>query len=107
MSSSKALGRSAAVIGALAVLAVPAAVAFAQLMSDITLLHSLYVATPISLVLGSIALLLARRARLAAARSVTGGSSVRLGRVAAWAGLYVGVVAAVALGVYAVLVHAQ
>jgi hypothetical protein len=107
MSSSKALGRSAVVLGTLAVLAVPAAIAAAQWLSDITLLHSLYVAAPISIALGLIALLLVRRARLAAARSVTGGGPLRLGRVAAWAGLYVGAVAAIAIGVYAVLVHAQ
>jgi hypothetical protein len=32
---------------------------------------------------------------------------LRLGRVAAWAGLYVGVATAIALGVYGVLTSAQ
>ena len=107
MSSSKTLGRSAVLVGALAVLAVPAGVAVAQAMSSITLLQGLYAGTPVSVVLGLVALLLVRRAKLAAARSVTGGGPLRLGRVAAWSGLYVGMTAAIALGVYAVLVHAQ
>jgi hypothetical protein len=107
MSGSKTLSRSAVVFGVLAVLAVPVGIGVAQLMSTVTLLQSLYVTTPISVVLGLISLLLVRRARLAASRSVTGGGPLRLGRIAAWAGLYVGVVAAVALGVYTVLEHAQ
>lgn len=94
-------------VGALAVLAVPAGIAVAQAKSSITLLQGLWASAPVSVVLGLLALLLVRRAKLAAARSVTGGGPLRLGRVAAWAGLYVGVTAAIALGVYAVLVHAQ
>jgi hypothetical protein len=107
MSGSRVVGRLAVVFGVLAVLAVPAAVVAAQMLSKVTLLQGLYIGTPVSLALGLVALLLSRRARLAAARSVTGGGPLRLGRVAAWAGLYVGFSAAIALGVYAVLVHAQ
>jgi hypothetical protein len=107
MSSSKALARTAVVVGALAVLAVPAAVVAAQMLSGVTLLQGLYIGTPISVALGLIALVLVRRARLAASRSVVGGGPLRLGRVAAWAGLYVGVTAAIAIGVYTVLEHAQ
>jgi hypothetical protein len=107
MSGSRTLGRAAVVTGLLAVLTVPAAVALAQQVSGLTLLHALYVGTPVSVALGLLALLFARRARLAASRSVAGGGPLRLGRVVAWAGLYVGVTAAIALGVYAVLEHAQ
>jgi hypothetical protein len=107
MSSSKTLGRAAVVSGSLAVIAVPAAVAIAQQLSQVTLLQALYVGAPVSVGLGLLALLLVRRARLAAARSLKGDGPLRLGRVAAWAGLYVGVATAIAIGVYSVLVHAQ
>jgi hypothetical protein len=106
MSASRTLGRSAIVSGVLAVLAVPAAIAAAQVMSNVTLLRALYVGAPVSVALGLIALLLVRRARLAASRSVAGGGPLRTSRVVAWAGLYVGVTAAIALGVYAILEHA-
>ncbi len=107
MSGSKTLSRAAVVFGVLAVLTVPAGIAVAQQMASVSLLQSLYVTTPISLGLGLISLLLVRRARLAASRSVVGGGPMRLGRIAAWAGLYVGVTAAIAIGVYTVLEHAQ
>jgi hypothetical protein len=107
MRGSKGLGRAAVVFGVLGILAVPVAVAAAQELSQVTLLQGLYVGAPISVGCGLLALLLIRRARLAAARSVTGGGPLRLGRVAAWAGLYVGVTAVVALGVYGVLVSSQ
>jgi uncharacterized membrane protein YfcA len=105
--SSKALGRAAVVCGALAIIAVPAGIVAAQQLSQVTLLQGLYVATPISIVLGLLALLFVRRARLAASRSVKGERPPTLGRVAAWAGLYVGVASAIALGVYGVLTSAQ
>jgi hypothetical protein len=107
MTASKRLASSAVVVGVLAVAAVPAAVAAAQLLNGVTLLHSLYVATPVSVALGLLAMLLVRRARFAASRTLAGGGPMRLGRVAAWLGLYVGVSAAIALGVYGVLVAAQ
>jgi cytochrome b561 len=105
--SSRTLGRAAVFCGVLAIIAVPAAIAAAQQLSQVSLLQALYVATPISIGLGLLALLLVRRARLAAARSVKGERAPRLGRVAAWAGLYVGVASAIALGVYGVLTSAQ
>lgn len=107
MSGSKALGRTAVALGLLAVLAVPAGIVVAQLLASVTLLQGLWVGTPVSVVLGLLALLFVRRARLASTRTLAGGGPVRLGRIAAWAGLYVGVSAAIALGVYAVLVHAK
>src|SRR6266851_10109379 len=109
MSSSKNAARAALVLGVLAVVALPAAVVAAQMLASVGLLQSLYFSAPGSVVLGLLALLASRRARLAAARSIKPGEAglVRAGRIAAWAGLYVGVTAALALGVYGVLVGAQ
>jgi hypothetical protein len=94
------------VLGVLAALAVPGAIVAAQELSGVTLLHALYIGTPISVALGLLALLAARRARLVAMRSVrpTGAGSLRAARITAWAGFYVGLVAALALGFYGVLV---
>jgi hypothetical protein len=108
MSSSRP-ARIALVLGVLAVLAVPAAVAAAQQLAGVGLLQSLYVSAPVSVVLGLLAWFAARRARLAATRSIRPGAAgpVRTGRIMAWAGLYVGITAVLALGVYGVLVWAQ
>jgi hypothetical protein len=106
MSSSSWSARLAVFFGVLAALAVPGAVVAAQALSGVTLLHALYVGTPISVALGLVALFCARRARLAATRSVrpvrTG--RLRAARITAWTGFYVGIVAAMALGFYGVLV---
>jgi hypothetical protein len=106
MSSSRL---AAVILGALAALAIPASIVAAQFLAGVVLLNALYVGTPISVALGLLALLAARRARLAATRSVRPGrtGSLRVARVAAWTGFYVGMVAALALGVYGVLVWAQ
>jgi hypothetical protein len=106
MSSSSWSARLAVFFGVLAALTVPAAVLAAQRLSGVTLLHALYVGTPISVVLGLIALLCSRRARLAATRSVrpAGTGRLRAVRITAWTGFYVGLVAALALGFYGVLV---
>jgi hypothetical protein len=108
MSSSRP-AQIAVVLGVLAVLVVPAAVTAAQLLASVGLLQSLYIAAPVSTVLALLALLASRRARREASRSIRPGDAgpVRAGRLAAWAGLYVGVTAALALGVYGVLVWAQ
>jgi hypothetical protein len=108
MSSSRP-ARIALVLGVLAVLAVPAAVAAAQRLASVSLLQSLYLSAPVSAVVGLVALFASRRARLAATRSLKPGGAgpVRTGRIAAWAGLYVGITTALALGVYGVLVWAQ
>jgi hypothetical protein len=106
MSSSSWSGRFAVLFGVLAALTVPGSIAAAQQLSGVTLLHALYVGTPVSAVLGLLALVCARRARLAATRSVrpvrTG--SLRAVRITAWTGFYVALVAALALGFYGVLV---
>ena len=109
MRSSSAPARVALVLGALAVLAIPAAVAAAQFLSGIPLLHALYVAVPVALVLGLLAVWASRRARLALSRSLhpERRKLVRTARVFAWAGVYAGVTGALALGVYGVLRWAQ
>ena len=108
MSSSRP-ARIAVALGVLAVLAIPGAVAVSQYVARVSLLQSLYAGTPISVGLALIAFFASRRSRLAATRSIKPGGAgpVRAGRIAAWAGLYVGVTAALALGVYGVLVWAQ
>jgi hypothetical protein len=103
MSSNRAGARRAAVlIGALAVLAVPAAVVAAQVLEGVELLRALYVGVPAAFALGLIALAAARRARFALERSITpsGAAGARTGRVLAWAGIYAGITGAVAIGVY-------
>ncbi len=109
MPSSRRAARAAGLFGALAVLAVPAAVAGSRFLNGITLLHALYVAVPSACLLGLLAVASARRARLVAARSVRPDAAGpgRLARTLAWAGLYCGVTAALALAVYGVLRWAQ
>jgi hypothetical protein len=103
MSSSK----SAAFLGALAVLAVPAALAASRWVSGVSLLRGLYVAVPVSFLLALLALAARRRARFRRARSVYAASGGRWASVLAWAGLYVAVTSALALAVYAALRSAQ
>jgi hypothetical protein len=93
----------AVVLGALAVLVVPAGVVASRYVSGVTLLLSLYYAVPAAAVLGILAWIASRRARSRVAWSVRehGLGPVRLGRFLAWAGLYVAFIGGVALGVYA------
>ncbi len=109
MPSSRRTARAAGLLGALAVLAVPAAVLASRVIGGITLLHALYVAVPASCLLGLAAVALTRRARFAAARSVRpeAAGPGRIARSLAWAGLYVGITAALALAVYGALRWAQ
>lgn len=108
MRSSRRAARAAIVLGALAVLSVPAAVVTSQ-YSALRLLETLYVAVPAALVLGLAAFAAARRARFGVARSVRAEAAgpVRAAQVVAWAGLYAGVTGALALAVYGVLRWAQ
>jgi hypothetical protein len=100
MSSSKARGgRVAGFFGLLAVLAIPVDVAVAQYLKGVELLRSLYIAVPVSAVLALIALIAARRSRLARARSVYAADG-RWGARLAWAGVYCAVTGAIALAVY-------
>ena len=94
------------VLGVLSLAAVPAAILASRFVPSVELLESLYVAVPAGIVLGLLAMLLARRARrtfeLRLGRS-RGGRSARVGRWLALAGMYVAFAGAVALGTYAVL----
>jgi hypothetical protein len=100
MSSNRATGeRAAGLFGALAVLAIPVDVAASKYLSGIELIRSLYVAVPVAAVLALTALVAARRARFARARSVYEGNG-RWGARLAWAGLYCAVTGAIALAIY-------
>jgi hypothetical protein len=109
MSSNSAAGRLGVALGTLAVVAVPIDLLAAQSLQRVRLLESLYVAVPVAVALGLFALLAARRARLAFARSVTqeGRRLVQAARLLAWMGTWAGVTAGVALAVYGVLRWAQ
>jgi len=93
------------VIGALAVLAIPAAIAAAVFTSRVKLLHAVIVAVPTAFVLALIAVALYRRARAKLDRSVRrrGQGAVRTARFLALTGLYFAVTGALALGFYALL----
>jgi len=97
------------VLGALAVLIVPAAALASRYNGSLTLLKALYFSVPAALVLGALALVAVRRARNQQARSVfqRGSKLARLGRFLAWAGVYIGCTGAVALAVYATLRSTQ
>jgi hypothetical protein len=103
MSSNRRAARAAAVLGALAVLAIPAGVAVSKLWGKVTLLQSLWVTVPLAAVLGLVAVSAARRARYAAAQSIRpdAAAGLRLARFLAWAGVYAAVTGAIALAVYA------
>jgi hypothetical protein len=102
MTSSRTAARAGTVLGALAVLAVPIGVAASRLVKGVTLLEGLYDAIPTAIVLALLALVAARRARLAAQRSVFADrrGPVRTARLLAWLGLYIGVTAGISVGVY-------
>ena len=105
MSSSKRAARIAAVLGMLALLAIPVGILAAQLLKGVPLIRALYVSVPVAVALALLAVFAARRARLAHLRSVyaDSGPAPRLGRFLAWAGLYAAVIGVVALGVYGAL----
>jgi hypothetical protein len=109
MTGSSVPARIALLFGALAVIAIPAAVAAARFLSGIALLRALYIGVPVAAGLGVLAVAASRRARLALGRSLhpERRKLVRSARVVAWLGLYVGVTGALALGVYGVLRWAQ
>jgi len=107
MRSSRAAARAALVLGVLAIVAIPAAVVAAQRSAALSLLETLYVVVPCTVVLGLLALFASRRARFNATRSLAQSKGLGRARVAAWAGLYAGVTGALALAVYGVLRWAQ
>jgi hypothetical protein len=109
MRSSRRPARAAILLGALAVLAIPAATAAAQFLNGVRLLHALYVGVPVACALGLLAVGASRRARFALAQSLhpEHRALVRTARIVAWAGLYCGITGALALGVYGILRWSQ
>jgi protein-S-isoprenylcysteine O-methyltransferase Ste14 len=103
MRSNKGAARAAVFLGALAVLTIPAGVVAAQVSARLRLLETLYVVVATAFVLGLAGLFAARRARLTASRSLSGGGGVGLARVVAWAGAYAGVTGGLGLAVYGIL----
>jgi hypothetical protein len=94
-----------AVLGALAVLAIPAAGVAAAFTSRVTLLQAVYVAVPAAGILALGAYSSYRRARARLERSVrrAGTGIVRAARFFAFAGLYLAVTGGLALAFYGVL----
>ena len=99
----------AALLGLLSIAAIPCGALAAQDLQSVGLLQSLYVSVPLAIVLGLIAVLVARGARRHAARSVYRGRRGlgRLAQILAWTGLWIGITGGVALAVYGALRWAQ
>ncbi len=97
--------RLAVALGAIAVLAIPVAGACAALTARVQLLPAVYVAVPVAFVAGLGAVAAYRRARAELERSVrrVGEGPVRAARFLAFAGLYLAVTGALALGFYGLL----
>ena len=94
--------RAGALIGALGVLAVPAAVIAPRVVGGVTLLGALYYAVPLALVLGLVALAVSRRARFSAQRTVFANRAgpVRSARILAWLAVYIGITSGISIAVY-------
>jgi len=95
----------AAFFGLLALVLVPAAVAASIFVPGVKVLPALVVAVPASFVCGLIGVAAARRARFRVDRSVyrVGERGARFARLLVWAGIYVSLVSAAALGFYGLL----
>ena len=95
----------AAVFGLVAVAAIPVAVAAAAFTSRVTLLHAVYVGVGIACAAGLVAIAVYRRARARFERSVnrSGERFLRLSRLVVFAGVYLAVTGALALGFYGLL----
>ncbi len=94
------------VLGAMALAAVPAATVLSERgVLAVDLVRATIAAVCASMVLGLIGVSTARRARFRIERSLRrrGERTLRLGRFLVFAGLYVGLVGAIALGFYAVV----
>jgi hypothetical protein len=97
------------VAGCLAVAALPAAVALAQVSPRVKLLQAA-AGIPVAALLGLVALLLARRAFRRSERTLgrAGGErAARVARVLGVLGLCIAVSGAIAIGFYEILVHYQ
>jgi hypothetical protein len=99
--------RLAVALGALAVLAIPLAVAAAAFTARVQLLQAVYVAVPVAFLAGIGGVATYRRARAVLDRSVrrVGETPVRAARWLIFAGLYLAVTGALALGFYGLWTH--
>jgi hypothetical protein len=92
------------VLGLLAVAVIPLSIVVTDVNGDLRLLHA-GVAVPVAFVLGVAGIRLARRARTQLERTlgrVGGAVPARLGRVLSWIGVYLALIGAISLGVYAI-----
>jgi hypothetical protein len=105
MSSSRPAAFLAALLGLIAVVAIPAATLAAAYTDRVTLLRAVYIAVPVACVAALCAISAYRRARARLDRSArrAGSGAVRTARFLAFTGLYLAVTGALALGFYGVL----
>ena len=107
--SSNPAATAALAAGLLAVAALPAAIALAQLSARFKLTQAA-VGAPVAALLGLAALLFARRARRRTERTlgrVGGAGAARVARVLGVLGLCLAASGAIAIGFYGLLVHYQ
>ena len=88
-------------VGLLAAASLPAAIAVAELTDRLRLIEAAW-AIPAAVALGVVALVLARRGRRRAARSVTrrGARSARIGRLLGWLAVSLGVAGVIAVAFF-------
>ena len=92
------------VVGLLAFATLPVAVGVTQYRNDLRLVHAGF-AVPVAAFLAGVALLLARRGRRRVERTIgrSGGEgAARAGLILAWFALYLALIGAISLGVYAI-----
>ena len=92
------------VLGLLAVVTIPIAIAITEWRDDLRLLQAGF-AVPVAAVLAIAAIFSARRARRRLERTIGragGETAARAGRLLGWLGLYLSLIAGISLGVYAV-----
>jgi hypothetical protein len=90
-------------IGLLALAAIPVAAAITEWRGDLRLIHA-GVAVPVGAILAIVAIRLARRARQRLERTLDragGRGRARTGRILGWLALYISLIGAISLGVYA------
>ena len=92
------------VLAILALTAIPVAIAVTEWRDDLRLLQAGF-GVPIAAVFAIAAILVARRARRRLERTLGragGETTARIGRILGWLALYLSLIAAISLGVYAV-----